>query len=120
MSRDAFEEGLARAETRSEFLKELIKIQESEHLEPVPDSKAAIETGYLDEQIGALQVESLKQDIKERKKYAGRIFKLICFWLLGIAFILVAQGFGRHIGFDLDRTVLAVLTGKHRMPGCFS
>ena len=37
-------------------------------------------------------LEDFRQDIKERKKYANRIYCLVVFWLIGIALLLVWFG----------------------------
>jgi len=42
------------------------------------------------------EVEGLNQDIRERKKYARKIFRLIVFWVAGVFLILMCQGFLSH------------------------
>jgi hypothetical protein len=46
-------------------------------------------------------VEVLKQDRNERGKYADKLFKLICVWLVVISVVIVGSGYKN----DLDITV---------------
>jgi hypothetical protein len=39
------------------------------------------------------EVEGLIQDRGERKKYADKSFKLVCFWILGVFLVLILEGF---------------------------
>jgi hypothetical protein len=75
------------------------------------------------------EVNGLRQDIKERKIYATRIFKLICCWVFGLFSILFLQGlfdgenrlihgwfFSREFGFSCtfhlsDSVLIAVVSG---------
>lgn len=77
-----------------------------------PDQKTQRELDDLNKQRLIAELEGLRQDITERKAYADKIFKLICWWLVVLATILVAQGFGsfNHI-FSLPDAVLVTLVG---------
>lgn len=68
--------------------------------------------------------EGLAQDIVERKKYAGKSFRLVCFWVSGVFMILLFQGFlsettpfiTPYVSFDLkfslpNSVLLAVVGG---------
>lgn len=39
------------------------------------------------------EVDSLKQDRNERKKYADKTFTLVCVWLIGVFIIIIFSGF---------------------------
>ncbi|MFM2399380.1 MAG: hypothetical protein RL341_1537 [Pseudomonadota bacterium] len=89
-------------------------------------AKSATENGDSDEKIEKravveslkndslrLQNQSFAQNIDERKTYAGRIFWLIVGWLIGLAVLLLAQGFGRATGnFEMsDSVAIAIVSG---------
>jgi hypothetical protein len=75
------------------------------------DPKTLLEESDLDKQMLKEQLRSLKQDIDERKKYAHRIFCLMCSWL-GMAFvILILDGFQHKTNFYLTQPVLLALIG---------
>ena len=57
-----------------------------------------------------LVVEQLGQDIKERKKYADRIFALISIWLTTTMLIVLCQG-DTNNNFSLSDKVLMTLLG---------
>jgi hypothetical protein len=65
------------------------------HDEPRKDVKsnaAEQEQEDLEKQRKQLENVSLEQDIKERKAYALKVYRLICVWLGVIAFPLFLQG----------------------------
>jgi hypothetical protein len=41
----------------------------------------------------AAEIAGIKQDIEERKSYASKTFRLICYWLAGVFALLLFQGF---------------------------
>lgn len=55
--------------------------------------------------------DGLKQDRKERRKYAERIFLLIVGWVFAILFIIIFKGFGDFYNFQLSDKVLMTLIG---------
>jgi hypothetical protein len=59
------------------------------------------------EEVKRLQAENKhrKQDRKERRKYANRVFCLICAWLGLMGVAIFCQGFS-IFNFKLDTTVL--------------
>lgn len=65
-----------------------------------------VRTAFLAREIA--QIDTI---VSERKIYANKIFCLVVYWLVGIAFFLVLQGF--HVmGFNLaDKTMLALIGG---------
>jgi hypothetical protein len=76
-----------------------------------PDSRTLLEKQTLETQYLKEQIRSLSQDIDERKKYAHRIFCLICSWL-GITFaVLIANGIQNGKWFSLPQPVLLALIG---------
>ncbi|HEY0009326.1 MAG TPA: hypothetical protein VGB55_11425 [Tepidisphaeraceae bacterium] len=83
-----------------------------------PDTKAdqntKVERLYLEaaypEQLARLSIEDLKQDIRERKAYADRIFRLISLWLAGVFWLVIAAGWTKG-EFKLSDRVLITLLG---------
>jgi hypothetical protein len=59
-----------------------------------------------------LKAQSYEQNIKERKKYAHRIFLLICFWLAGVFLLLVADGESGFTHFSLPEGVVLAIIGS--------
>jgi len=57
-----------------------------------------------------VELEELKQNLRERKKYAFWLFVALCFWLLAILGILVLQGFS-VCGFTLSEPVIIAALG---------
>src|ERR1039458_10785713 len=75
--------------------------------DPSPQFQA--EKMDLDRKAAEVQIESARQDIGERRKYAHRIFCMISAWLVVVALILIFQGIHRlvwQIPFDLPVPVL--------------
>jgi hypothetical protein len=71
------------------------------------DSETKKEEDDLDRQTRHARIIGIRQDIEERKRYAGRIFYLVSVWLASIFILLLVQGFlsPLHI-FALSDTVL--------------
>lgn len=71
------------------------------------------ESDYLDNELKRHELDSRKQDTKERKDYATKLFRLISAWLLSILTILMLSGFGRIgcLEFKLSDAVLLGLIG---------
>lgn len=70
-----------------------------------PDAQTAIE-------LSRAHLEGLRQDIGERKKYAHRIFVLICFWLAAVFLLLVADGLSNIDLFVLPEGVILAIIGS--------
>jgi hypothetical protein len=68
--------------------------------------RLAIENDMLREELG-----NRRQDREERQKYAVRVFCLVVGWLAFVAFVVLAQGFGRNM-FLLADSVLLMLIGS--------
>jgi hypothetical protein len=62
------------------------------------------------ESVRRLRFENkqIKQDRKERRKYAHRIFCLICVWLGAVGLMIILQGFGA-LRFRLEATVVVTI-----------
>jgi hypothetical protein len=75
------------------------------------DSRTLLEKETLETQYLREKIRSLSQDIDERKKYAHRIFCLICAWLAGSFAVLVADGVQSSRWFSLPQAVLLALIG---------
>jgi hypothetical protein len=58
------------------------------------------------------KVKSVHQDIDERKKYAGKIFKLICFWVGGMMVVICLSSWAGVTGFRTATPVLLALVGS--------
>ncbi len=69
---------------------------------------AFYEARTLAAKLEALELENtqLKNDIEDRKSYAGKIFILICLWLFAVLLIVVVVGCK---GMTLSDTVLVAL-----------
>lgn len=77
-----------------------------------PDSQTKLEKYETGKEYAKVQIRSLSQDIDERKKYAHRIFCLICCWL-GICFLLLGlEGFAHWTLFSLPDGVLMAVIGS--------
>ena len=66
----------------------------------------------LEEHFYRVHAAGLQQDIQERKKYAHRIFCLICSWLSAIFLLLILQGFGPHSRFKLSDSIVLAAIGS--------
>jgi hypothetical protein len=77
-----------------------------------PDDLSLREVHDLELQAIKTHIEGVRQDISERKTYANRIFRLLCFWLAGMAGLLVFQGALSGFGwFNLSEKVLLAAIG---------
>lgn len=89
----------------------LLRIQEPS----TPDSEASEIIGeQRDLDMAGLKEElaQRRQDREERKKYAHLIFRLVVSWLLGIAAIVLLQGFlGPVEIFEIPTSALVTLIG---------
>jgi len=75
-----------------------------------PDEQTKLEQQDLDRSHRRALIRSLQQDIRERKIYANRVFWLICCWLGAVLALLIAQGFGPTLHFNLgERVTLAII-----------
>jgi hypothetical protein len=111
--------------------------------EPPPVVNPSSNVGKQDEAAFERQLElekrrteilSLRQDIKERKEYARKTFRLIKIWLGGVFVLLLLQGFSGtepssvnlpngfvlHLKFNLnDNVLIAVVGGTASVIGIF-
>jgi hypothetical protein len=77
-----------------------------------PDSATRKEQQELDGQERLALLTGMVQDIAERKKYSGRIFWLLAFWLGGIFILLLLQGGSPYHWFSLsDSVLIAAISG---------
>lgn len=81
---------------------------------PSSDDKTEKERSRFDRARQEITIQGLQQDIREREKYASRIFRLVVCWLSSILLMVIAQGvrwpwMSRYIGFDLPESVLIAL-----------
>lgn len=77
-----------------------------------PDSETLEEEEDLDLQERRIRLEGAAQDIRERRRYAGRVFWLVVFWLAGIFVLLLLEGFFAKSGyFHLGSSVLIAAIG---------
>jgi len=83
------------------------------------DQKASKELEYfeLDRQIKEAHLEELRQDIKERKKYASRIFWSVAGWVILTGVAILLRGFHGTkfwmltISFQVPDNVLIAMVG---------
>src|SRR5882672_1868177 len=76
----------------------------------VPNKEFELEHAIAQKTPLEIENVGLRQNIEERKKYAHRIFVMICVWLVSVFLILILEGFGSALGFNLpERVVLAVV-----------
>ncbi len=64
------------------------------------------------EKHSELEHHSRRQDIKQRKKYAAKIFGLACWWLVGVFALLIASGWRGGFFYLSDRVLLGLLGGS--------
>ena len=74
-----------------------------------PDPKTIQEEETYEKEKALLEIRSLRLDLKQRKKYANKIFSLIVIWLACILVITLLQGFG--FMFLSDNVLVALLGG---------
>lgn len=89
-------------------------IDESQDFPSEPDSETNSESEDLARAAKKVDIEGRKQDIKERKAYADRIFWLVVAWLVFVGYILIAHGarwpwMAQYLGFNLPEAVLIAL-----------
>jgi len=58
------------------------------------------------------RITSITQDTSERKKYARKFFVLACAWVFVITAILVLQGFGTVVRFNLSEKIVLAAIGS--------
>ena len=75
-----------------------------------PDSQTQAWKEDLDKQAGQARLRGLEQDIEQRKRYALRLFVVLCVWLAAVLVILFFGGFMLG-GFALNDSVLVALLG---------
>lgn len=71
-----------------------------------PGPRETKEQEDLERERSELENVSRRQDIEERKKYATRIYTLLCWWLGGLFIVLGLQGWQIETGFGLSEKVL--------------
>ena len=99
------------SEERRNLLRRIHVARQKLHV--TPDRQAREESEDLDAQRKKTELSGLKQDIDERKKYAGRIFWLVVCWLIGVGVVLLLQGFLGAWGiFKLPDAVLSITVGS--------
>lgn len=57
-----------------------------------PDPRASEEEKSYEKDLKKAHLQDIIQNINERKKYADRIYNLVCCWLIGIGVIIFYQG----------------------------
>ncbi len=76
------------------------------------DSLSHQEEHAYDKEKKRIELDSLRQDIQERKKYANKIYKLIVCWLLAIFLLILVNGFFSALEwFSLSNTVMTTIVG---------
>ena len=97
----------------NESITDLIhRITEGEPPPDSPDPISQLEEDYTAGQQEAARLKQLEQNIDERKKYANRIFYLVCSWLVFVGVLVLlngVQGCVASIPFRLSDAVLIAL-----------
>jgi hypothetical protein len=80
--------------------------------EKIQDEKSSFEADRQQAELDKLtaEIESLKQDTKQRKGYAGRIFWLNVAWIAILTLVVLLSGF-QGTRFVLPTSVLLALVG---------
>jgi hypothetical protein len=95
-------------------LKEILQ-REEEELAAVPDSpdvKDILEASAFERDRQALELQEVRQNIEERKRYARRLFIMLCLWLAIILLIAITNGIDNPficIGFHVSEAVIITL-----------
>ena len=77
-----------------------------------PDEISQLEEDYVARREQDARIRQLEQNIAERKKYANRIFYLVCSWLCFVAALVLLNGIQdwfTFIPFHLSDAVLIAL-----------
>lgn len=93
----------------------LLNASEIQEVPSSPDANAQNEELSYSGARKQVLLDGLRQNIHERKKYAGRIFWLAVGWTCSVIVILIFNGFGRCAGrfhFHLDNPVLLAAIGS--------
>lgn len=92
----------------------LSRLRESSRSGAGNDGKqsAATQDAALTRQWSLEHLRGLRQSLEERKRYAERIARIVTWWLIGIALLVLSQGLlGPHGWFGLaDSVLIAVAT----------
>lgn len=76
------------------------------------EKKYALDQLAYNKKRNNLELQSLQQDIEERRKYAHRIFNLVSLWLWIVALVILLHGFGNNHGlFKLSDSILVTIVG---------
>lgn len=89
---------------------ESITASEVEAASSKPDALSRRERLDLEYERGVAQLENYKEEIKQRRKYARRIFILTCLWVTAIYGLILLQGFA-YKGFHVSDSVLLAAIG---------
>lgn len=77
-----------------------------------PDSETQVEQDDLETEERRIRLVGFAQDIRERRRYAGRIFWLVSLWLIAMFILLLLEGFlSRRDWFHLEPSVLLAAIG---------
>jgi hypothetical protein len=90
---------------------ESINASQMESVSETPDPKTLGEEHAIARDQKRAEVESYRQDTRERKKYARNIFILTCLWVLGVYVLLLLQGF-QYRGFRLSDSIVLAAIGS--------
>lgn len=71
-----------------------------------------VQAAALRNKLAQAYIDNLDADRDMRQTYAGRILRYLEVYSAGVAVMLLAEGFGTHMGFALDKDVVATLVGS--------
>ena len=101
-------------ELRQESLQQIVEIElpddaddEGEYLAEAQEFEEGAEALRLEDRRELLK--GRKQDRRERKRYAELVFRLVCWWLVGVMALVCCAGLD---AIRLDETVLMTIVGS--------
>jgi hypothetical protein len=88
-------------------------VEDAESIDREPDSQTLLEEKDLDWHEKQISLYEILCKIREREKYANRIFNMVACWLLGIGSLILLDGFfSPYNWFHLsDAIVIAAIGG---------
>lgn len=71
-----------------------------------------VQAAALRNKLAQAYIDNLDADREMRQTYAGRILRYLEFYSCGVGVLLLCEGFGNYVGFELDKEVVATLVGS--------
>jgi hypothetical protein len=71
-----------------------------------------VQAAALRNKLAQAYIDNLDADRAMRQTYAGRILKYLELYSAGVGALLLFEGFGKYVGFLLDKEVVTTLVGS--------